>query len=143
MGVLRALALVLMLAVPAHADESDTPDARRAAAHALLAEHLHALARDDAATAYAHLAPNLQAIFPTPGEFLDIVRSRFAPVYQPKRFEFREGFETGDHMVVPVYLVGRHDGTALAIYGLQRQENGDWRITACNLAGAPPLDSPA
>jgi hypothetical protein len=134
-----ALALAAAPIAAPLANDEGTPESRTLAARAVISAHLEALGQDDAITAYEHLAPNVREVFPTAAVFLKVVQHHYTPLYHVRYVEFRDGFETGNNIVVPVYVINEDDLTAIAIYGLQQQADGAWRITTCNLAGAPPL----
>lgn len=142
---IRIVLLTLALAawpITAQSADDDTFDARTEAARAVVSAHLEAIGKDDAVAAFGYLAPNVKSHFPTPDIFLEYVREVFAPVYHVRYVEFRDSFETGNNIVVPVYVINDDNLTALAIYGLIRQPGGTWLISTCNLSSAPPLAEP-
>ncbi|WP_132249576.1 DUF4864 domain-containing protein [Methylobacterium segetis] len=129
------LCLVLaFLTLPALAAD----EASREAARAAITRQVEALGRDDAPAAYALAAPAIQALFPTPDVFIGMVRTNYGAIYRHRRFVFgeaREDGETGLSQDVAIQDAYGVDWTAS--YSLQRQADGEWRITGCRLTKAP------
>jgi hypothetical protein len=133
---MRRLLLVLLLpfalVVAAHADE--TPSAAdRAAIRDIVAQQLAAFQRDDAVTAFGFASPGIQQIFGTPEHFIDMVRIGYLPVYRPRQVDFGEITAAEGEIVQRVELVGPDGAPALALYFMQRQPDGSWRINGCVL----------
>lgn len=73
-------------------------------------------------------------MFGTPETFLAMVRRGYAPVYRPRAVEFRELAETDGALVQRVVLVGPDGVPEVALYVMERQPDGTWRIAGCFLA---------
>lgn len=129
-----ALALLAVLAAPARAQVAA---ADRAAIEGVIAAQIDAFRRDDGPAAYAHAAPNVKALFPSVEIFMRMVRSGYAPVYRPQAMRFGEiSVENG--AVVQRLLLRGPDGRAhLALYTMERQEDGSWKIAAVVLVTLP------
>ena len=108
------------------------PDA--AAVREVIEAQLDAFRRDDAQRAFSFAAPNIRSQFGTAENFIEMVRSSYAPVYRPNSVKF-ETFQIIDEQVVqPVRLADAGGQAWVAFYVMQRQPNGDWRIAGCQLA---------
>lgn len=124
-------ALVLLLAIftglsfAAHADDDV------ATARTVITSQAEAFGRDAAAFAYA--SPALKQIFQQPAMFMAMVRSRYAPVYRHKSFEFGDGKIENGKITQNVHI--RDDNGELweAMYTLERQPDGSLKITGCVL----------
>ncbi|MDP4023392.1 DUF4864 domain-containing protein [Methylobacterium sp. NEAU 140] len=128
-----ALVLLALLAGPARADE-----AGRAEARAVITRQVEAFGRDDAALAYAQAAPAIREIFPSADLFLGMVRNQYRPVYRHRSFVFGEGRDLGDARVTQSVAIQDEYGTDwTAEYTLERDADGQWRITGCRLVKAP------
>src|SRR5262245_41453558 len=64
--------------------------ADRIAITAVIAAPLEALQRGDESAAYAYASPLLQAEYPTPASFMEMVRAAYAPVLQAHRADFQD-----------------------------------------------------
>jgi hypothetical protein len=61
------------------------------------------------------------------------VRNNYQPVYRPRQFEFRELRTLDGTVVQQVYVVGPDNQPKLALYLMERQPDGSWRIAGCVL----------
>ena len=106
-----------------------------AAAQAVIRSQVEAFSRDDAAAAYSFAAPAIQNVFPQE-TFMAMVRSRYAPVYRHKSFEFGEARVADGGIAQRVHIVDG-DGVAWeALYTLERQPDGSLKISGCSLLKA-------
>lgn len=135
---MRHLATVLaplaVLAMPAAAAVSP---ADRTAIEGVIAAQIEAFGRDDAAAAYGFAAPGIQALFPTPDLFMHMVRTGYAPVYRPQAVRFAEAAVEAGVVVQRVLLRGPDGRAHLALYTMERQADGAWRIAAVVLVALP------
>lgn len=122
-----AVSLVLCVA-PALAG-----DAAPAEAHALIERQLDAFAHDDAEGAYALAAPGIKAMFPDSETFMAMVRESYAPVYRHRGVEFGAFADEGDKLQQTLTIVDNDNEVWTAIYLLERQPEGAWRISGCVL----------
>ncbi len=110
------------------------PDPTDAAAIRAVIEHqLAAFQRDDAAAAFSDASPGIQAKFGTPDTFMDMVRTGYQPVYRPRETEFRELVAGPEGLVQKVLFVGPDGRPVLAMYSMEREDDGSWRISGCVL----------
>lgn len=126
----------VLAAMPVSATRGD--EAGRAAARAAITRQVEALGRDDAAAAYAEAAPGIRSLFPSPEQFIGMVRVSYRPVYRHRSFVFgaaRARGEAGLSQDVAIQDVYGVDWRAE--YGLERQADGSWRITGCRLTREP------
>jgi hypothetical protein len=152
----RALAIMMfgLLAIigpapaPAMAQTSDTDPtanaARADAFRAMIDAQMAAFARDDGVAAFAFAAPSIQRLFATPDRFMEMVRASFQPVYRPRtvtydapiRVPARGGDGGGDEtsresnsaFAQPVRVTGPDGKPVLAMYHMEQQPDGSWRI---------------
>ena len=133
--MLRAIIVSLILFFiqpPAQAEPAT--DADRMAIQAVITAQINAFRADDAARAYAHAAPSIQQIFPTPESFMAMVKQGYKPVYRPQSFRFGQ---FGEDFSQRVSIIGPDGRTYEALYTMQRQPDGTWRITGCSLLEIP------
>lgn len=148
--VLTALLLsVLMQPVPAHqASAADTPVAPAqlptedvAQIRNIIVGQLDAFKSDDAEKAFSFAAPNIRKIFRTAEIFLHMVRKSYQSVYRPRSFEFRAIQRIDDKIVQPLAVVGPSGVAETALYIMEPQSDGSWKIGACIMAREPGEDT--
>lgn len=131
----RAVAVLLFLCAfigPGQA-QADLSAADRMAIQGVIARQIDAFRRDDAGAAFAFASPGIQTQFGTPDRFLDMVRRAYPAVHRPRAMEFT-GLRLGEGGVVQeVELVGPDGGLQLALYSMERDAAGAWRISGCAL----------
>ena len=103
------------------------------AIRAVIEHQLAAFQRDDAAAAFSDASPGIQAKFGTPDTFMDMVRTGYQPVYRPRETEFRELVAGPEGLVQKVLFVGPDGRPVLAMYSMEREDDGNWRISGCVL----------
>ncbi len=127
---------VMLWAVSAAAQTAPVSEADEARIRAVVADQLAAFQRDDANAAFAVASPSIQQRFQTPGIFMQMVKTGYAPVYRPRKVEFRDLADAEGIPVQRVYLVGPDGVPVIALYPMERQADGSWRIDGCYLVRA-------
>jgi hypothetical protein len=136
--MMRAAALLLialLVALPDFALSASAAD-DVAAAQSVIRSQEQAFGRDDAAAAYSYAAPAIQKLFPRPDIFLGMVQSGYAPVYRHKSFEFGEARMEGGWVAQRVHIVDANGEAWEAMYTLEQQPDGSYKITGCTLLKA-------
>jgi hypothetical protein len=123
-------ALVIGLALPARAADDI------AAAQGVIRSQEQAFGRDDAAAAYSYAAPAIRDIFPQADIFMSMVRNSYAPVYRHKSFEFGEARMSDGTIAQRVNIIDANGEAWEALYTLEAQPDGTFRITGCSLLKA-------
>jgi len=120
--------VVLLYFVPMYLTERDRDTIRH-----LITQQLEAFQRDDAAAAFSFASPDIQTQFGDPSTFLKMVKTTYVAVYRPRSVLF-EGILAVDGLPAQtVVLMSPHGQIVRAIYIMQRQPDGDWRIHGCLL----------
>ena len=133
---LAGLLLLLVLAPGlawAQAPATDIGAADRAKIRAVISDQIAAFRRDDAQAAFGFAAPNIQAMFGTPERFLGMVRDSYQAVYRPSDVAFGELVRIDDRLTQLVQVVGPDGAARTALYFMERQADGTWRIAGCVL----------
>ena len=139
----KLIALILcsvLLSAPtlAVAQQSSPPiDTDAIAIQRVIESQIEAFQRDDAAVAYGYASPAIQRIFPNPAIFMQMVRSGYRPVYRPQSFEFQELALIDGQIVQQVLFVGPDGQLVMALYSMQLQDGGRWRINGVRLITLP------
>lgn len=122
--VILIMGLVLLVSVPARAQS----DADRAAIKQVITSQIAAFRQDDAATAYSFAAPSIKMMFPSPEVFMEMVRTGYGAVYRPQSFDFGPLDMADGQIVQPVRLIGPDGRPMVALYVMEQQEGGEWKI---------------
>ena len=132
---LLLLALLIGVSAPARAGDDV------AAAQKVIRAQVEAFGRDDAAAAYSHAAPAIQEILPQADMFMAMVRGSYAPVYRHKSFEFREARAADGKIAQRVDIVDEDGVPWEALYTLELQPDGMYRITGVSLRASKSLST--
>jgi len=123
--------LIAIAAVPALAAEISGAD--RDAIRSIVTGQLNALQKDDGDAAYAYASPAIRELFPSPDIFMNMVRKGYPPVYRPKSVTFGGVLDTPSGPQQRVFLTGSDGKGYVALYTLQRQPDGSWKINGCTI----------
>ena len=130
MRITALLTMLLLSLTPALAGDDAT------AAKDVIRAQEQAFGRDDAASAYSYAAPAIKEIFPAADIFMAMVENSYAPVYRHKSFEFGETKVEGDWIAQRVHIVDANGEAWEALYTLEQQGDGSYKITGCSLLKA-------
>ena len=106
------------------------------AAQGVIRAQEQAFARDDATAAYSYAAPAIKEIFPAPDIFMSMVQNGYAPVYRHKSFEFGDSRTEGSSVAQQVHIIDANGEAWEALYTLEQQADGSYKITGCSLLKA-------
>ena len=127
------LALVIGLIAGAAQAQAQTP-AERAVIQSVITQQLDAFKKKDADAAFAQASPMIQGMFGTPGNFISMVERGYPPVFQPSQTSFGALVTEDDGRIVQnVELVGPDGKSYLALYTMEKQPDGSWKINGCQL----------
>jgi hypothetical protein len=129
-ALLFTLLVVLPQAALAFTDED------RSQSRAIIERQIDAFRKDDGATAFSFASPALQEIFRDPEHFMAMVRNGYQPVYRPRNYAFGSITETDLGLTATLSIEDAEGGAWTAIYTLEKQADGSWRITGCRLERA-------
>jgi hypothetical protein len=94
---------------------------------------LDAFAADDGVAAFSFASPGIRRQFGSPDHFLAMVRQAYPAVYRPASVSFLAPREAAGAIYQPVRLVDGESRPWVALYRMQRQADGTWRIDGCEL----------
>jgi Domain of unknown function (DUF4864) len=124
--------LTSLIFAPASADE-----AAETAAQMTIQNQIQAFRAGDDARAYSYAAPNISQFFPTVDSFMAMVKNGYAPVWNPQNFEFGKSKEIGtDQVLQEVEVIAKDGSFWKALYTLNRQPDGSWKINGVQLLKA-------
>lgn len=124
-----ALVLVVLLPTAVSAQQASSLEtADRNAIRQVIERQLDAFQRDAAGEAFTYASPMIQRKFGDPATFLQMVRTGYPQVYRPNAYEF-EGMRTlRNQPAQEVFFVGPSGRGSRALYIMERQPSGIWRI---------------
>jgi hypothetical protein len=138
--ILLAASLLLLAPMASEAQEATGLTAADGMAiRQVIESQLEAFQRDDGASAFSYAAPSIQSKFGDPATFMGMVRSGYAAVYRPREVEFRELRASGGTIQQEVLFVGPDGKAVIALYDMERQPDGSWRIKGVTLVTAPDV----
>jgi hypothetical protein len=135
MRVAALLLIALMIACLGFALPASAAD-EVAAAQGVIRSQEQAFGRDDAAAAYSYAAPAIRQLFPRAETFMAMVQNQYAPVYRHRSFEFGEARTEGNSVAQRVHIVDANGEAWEALYTLEQQPDGSFKITGCTLLKA-------
>lgn len=127
------LVLILCLAVLPAAGRADDDIT---AARSVITGQADAFSRDDDAAAYGYAAPALKQIFPQSAIFMAMVRTRYAPIYRHKSFEFGAARMVDGRIEETVHIIDANGEAWEALYTLEHESDGSLKIIGCVLKKA-------
>ena len=133
---LMGLVPVAMVALPApvsHASEQLSP-ADQETIRDIIRQQFDAFRREDGKAAFALASPGIQGMFGSARNFMAMVRQSYPQVYRPQEVEFRDIVDMNGRPTQRVLLIGPDGKPVIALYSMERQPDGSWRIDGCMLA---------
>ena len=122
---------LIVIAAPARGAADDVANAQ-----SVIRAQEQAFVRNDAAAAYSYAAPAIRKLFPQAEIFLYMVQNSYAPVWRHKSFEFGEARIEGKWVAQRVHIVDADGEAWAAMYTLEQQPDGSFKITGCSLLKA-------
>ena len=108
----------------------------------IITAQITAFRADDGPAAYDFAAPVVRNIFPTPEIFMTMVKQGYPQVYRPQSFKFTEALiDPVGRPAQKMIVVGPDGKSYIALYSMEKQPNGTWRISGCTLLEIPGLDA--
>ena len=126
---MRTSLLAFLVCTPAFAQTSaDSTQIQ----HVITAQ-IDAFRRDDAQAAFAFAAPGIQSQFGDSDHFIAAVRQAYQPVYRPRSFSFGALATRDGTTTQRVEVIGPDGRGATALYSMEHEADGSWRISGCEL----------
>ena len=123
-----------MAALAAGAVDVSERDAR--SVRMVIQAQLAAFAADDARRAFSYATPKLRDVFGSADKFIEVVREAYPAVYRHETVAFLKPELADGTLLQGVHLTDGQGVLWLALYRMERQRDGSWRISACQLVPA-------
>jgi hypothetical protein len=131
--MLRILMTILLwagLATASYADDVPADDASEF--QRIITSQIDAFKADDGAKAYSFAAPSIQMIYPSSETFMKMVQQGYPQVYRPKSYKFIGAMlDTAGRPAQKVLFIGPDGKAYSALYTMQKQPDGTWKIAGC------------
>ena len=133
--IVLALAFATFLFATAVAGQEESPlnAADWKAIRQVITEQRAALVAGDRTRAFSYATPALRAQFGDADTFMAMVELGYRALLSARYTEFLDGAVVEGLVVQPLRLIDADNTVRLAIYTLERQPNGAWRISGCRI----------
>ena len=111
----------------------DVAGLRSRAIRGIISGQIEAFQRDDGAAAYGYASPTIQGLFPDIDRFMAMVRQRLPAGLPAEVGDLRPVVEDSAGPEQRVFVTGPDGRNWVAVYSLQKQPDGSWRINGCML----------
>jgi len=101
---------------------------------ALISEQLAALKAGDGTKALGYASPGIRQQFGSGGAFLEMVRTSYGALLAARYTEFLDGAVIDGRVIQPLRVIAPDNTVVVALYTMERQPGGGWKIAGCILA---------
>jgi hypothetical protein len=100
----------------------------------VIGDQLKALKAGDGTLAMTYSVPGIRQQFRTPERFLRMVREGYGALLQARSSTFLKGAVVDGITIQPLQLVLPDNSVVVALYRMEKQKDGVWRIAGCVIA---------
>ena len=100
----------------------------------VIAQQRSAFLTGDAVKAFSYASPSIKTQFGDAATFIAMVRAGYAALLSARYVKFLEGAVIDGTVIQPLRLVDTDNTVRVALYTMERQKNGIWRISGCHIA---------
>lgn len=100
----------------------------------VIAAQRAAILAGEAEKAFSYASPGIQQQFGDAASFLAMVDAAYAELESARYVEFLEGAAIDGIVVQPLRLIDADNTVRVALYTMEKQPNGEWRISGCRIA---------
>jgi hypothetical protein len=133
-ALVASLATSLSVSAAAPSGEATLRPAEWKAIQQVINEQLKALKAGDGTKAMTYAVPGIREQFGTPERFLRMVREGYSALLEARSSTFLEGAVIDGATIQPLQLVLPDSTVVVALYQMEKQKNGRWRIAGCVIA---------
>ncbi len=138
----RLIALIFSIVFFATAQAAEISSADREAFRNVVAGQLEAFRTDDGPRAYSFAAPLITKMYPTVDIFMTMVKRGYDPVFKNSTFQFGALESDATGRPAQHVLLSTADGKRYeAIYFMEKQKDGTWKISGVQLILVQGLDA--
>ena len=145
------LGLAALFALDTSAAVAATPPVRASdwkSIKQVIAAQRGALIAGDSEKAFGYATPAIRAQFGDADTFMAMVQVGYPALLTARYTQFLEGAVIDGLIIQPLRLVDADNSVRVALYTMEKQKTGAWRISGCRIGpstiqAAAPLESPA
>jgi hypothetical protein len=100
----------------------------------VIAGQLDAFRRGDDDRAFSYASPGIKQQFETPAQFFATIKSAYDIVLVSRSIVFEDLKQVMGIVTQPVLFLASNGDTVIGSYIMEKQDNGDWKISGCYLA---------
>lgn len=100
----------------------------------VIAAQRDALKKGDSARAYSYATRAIKLQFHDADNFMRMVQASYSPLVDARYVEFLDGAVIDDNVIQPLRLVLPDNTVLVALYTMEKEDDGRWRIAGCVLA---------
>jgi hypothetical protein len=115
----------------ATASEMDSADVK--AIQEVVQSQLNALDEDDAVRAFALATESTRSVIGSAENFLRMIKEEYDPIYRHRRALFSTPEVIDGNTIQIVRVTARDNHVWLAVYKMQQESDGKWKIEGCQL----------
>lgn len=133
----RALLVALLLSPLVQAAPSTSQKLPRAdwkSIEQVIGQQRSALMAGDGAKALTFATAAIREQFGSPDNFLRMVRDGYSPLLEARATTFLEGAVIEGRVIQPLRLILPDNTVLVALYQMEKQKDGRWKIGGCVLA---------
>lgn len=129
-------ALVLSLSLAAAPAAAQTAE-EAAAFRGVISAQVEAFRADAWERAFSYASPNIRTMFGDTDRFRFMVMDGYEAVARPQVFEFEEATTVNGRPTQPAFVIGPDGVAKRALYFMERQPDGSWKIDGVVLETLP------
>lgn len=118
----------------AGAAETTLPAAEWQAIQRVIVAQRAAIIAGEADKAFAYASPDIRRQFGDAASFVAMVDAAYGALKSARYVEFLEGAVIDGIVVQPLRLVDTDNTVRVALYAMEKQADGRWRISGCQIA---------
>ncbi|MDF1792124.1 MAG: DUF4864 domain-containing protein [Thalassobaculaceae bacterium] len=135
--IAAAVVALFVLTAPAAAQTAE----EAAAFRGVISAQVDAFRADAWDRAFSYASPSIHALFGSSEQFRSMVMGDYVAVARPQVFEFEEATTLNGHPTQPVFVVGPDGIARRALYFMEQQPDGSWKIDGVVLETLPDRTS--
>ena len=121
------------IAAAAATDDGPVSASDEAAIRSVITAQMDAFRHDDAGAAFRIASPHIEARFGNAANFLAMVKITYPAIYRAHDVSFGPSVRQTGAIVQQVALVGPDGAREVALYSMEREAKGAWRVDGCVL----------
>ncbi len=119
---------------PIAAEDTSITDQDSVSIRKVIAGQLDAFRNGDGVRAFSYASPGIKQQFETPAQFFASVKSAYEIVLISRSIVFEDLKQVMGIVTQPVLFLASNGDTVIGSYIMEKQDNGDWKISGCYLA---------